>query len=132
MLCYDGCVSKEKVMRSRYIQNRILNYLSDEKRHTISEIANDLEVSYKTVQSHIADLSIDYQIITYYGGVCGGVELLNNNVQLVLTKIEVELIKKGLKSLENDVKTSLLIAKMENYRKEIKNEGWNFYSKGER
>ena len=54
-------------MRSRYIQNRILYYLSDGKRHTISEIAQTLEISYKTVQRHITDLSIDYTTTTTVG-----------------------------------------------------------------
>ena len=109
-------------MRSRYIVNRILYYLSDGKRHTISEIAQTLEISYKTVQRHITDLSIDYQIITYYGGVNGGVELLNECVQIKLSKDEAELIINALECFEDRDECTLLIRKIEKYQKEIKDE----------
>lgn len=71
-------------MRNRYIQNEILAILSDQKRHTIGEIARRIEVSYKTVWRHIQDLSLTFTITTIQGGTFrGGVQCLNKNEILV-------------------------------------------------
>lgn len=64
-------------MRSRYIQNEIIEYLSDHKRHTLSEIAEALEVSKYTVLRHIHDLPNTYMVTTYQGRYGGGVQLLS-------------------------------------------------------
>lgn len=55
-------------MRTRYIQNGILNILSDNKLHTLREISEKLEVSSKTIYNHIKDLSVDYPITSFKGG----------------------------------------------------------------
>lgn len=46
----------------------ILNVLHDGKVHTISEIAEIVEVSYPTVQRHIQSLAYRYPIETFCGG----------------------------------------------------------------
>lgn len=55
-------------MLTRYIQNGILNILSDNKLHTLREISEKLEVSSKTIYNHIKDLSVDYPITSFKGG----------------------------------------------------------------
>ena len=46
----------------------ILNILSDCKVHTMQEIADEVEVSEKTVRRHIQSLSYRYPIETFRGG----------------------------------------------------------------
>ena len=69
---------------------------------------------------------------TYYDGVNDGVELLNDCVQIKLSKEEAELIIRALECFENRVECALLIKKIEKYQKEIKDEKWNHYAKGKR
>ena len=55
-------------MRTRYIQNGIINILSDNRLHTLRAISEKLEVSSKTIYNHIKDLSVDYPITSFKGG----------------------------------------------------------------
>ena len=64
-------------MRSRYIQNGIMNILSDHEFHTLQEIADRLEVHRLTVYRHIQDMTA-YCKITSQGGRYGGYQLLDD------------------------------------------------------
>lgn len=102
-------------MRNKTIQNSILYILLDCKKHTISEIANKVEISYSTAQRHIAELSTLYPILTYVGGRdSGGVQFTNSYkfYEKFFTPNELELILEGLVLLHKDGKdTTSLIKK---------------------
>ena len=101
-------------MRSRYIHNRILAYLSDCKLHTIQEIAEEIEVSYITVFRHIQDIPED-MITTYHGGgrKRGGVQLLQTDkFHQIFDAQEAGLILAGLKELPDSEKRAKLIDKL--------------------
>ena len=89
-------------MRSRYIQNGIMNIMSDRKFHTLQEIADRLEVHRITVYRHIQDLSV-YYTFTSKGGRDGGFRLLGNqwqdNTEEKLTKEEVSVVIMALKAI---------------------------------
>ncbi len=55
-------------LRGSSITADILNVLMDGKVHTMTEIAEVVEVTRKTVQKHIASLSYRYPIETFHGG----------------------------------------------------------------
>ena len=55
-------------MRSSSITADILNVLMDGKVHTTQSIADEVEVSRKTVKRHIQSLSFRYPIETFCGG----------------------------------------------------------------
>ncbi len=101
-------------MRSRYIHNRILAYLSDCKLHTIQEIAEEIEVSYITVFRHIQDIP-EEMITTYHGGgrKRGGVQLLRTDkFHQIFDAQEAGLILEGLKELPDSDKCTKLIEKL--------------------
>ena len=101
-------------MRSRYIQNRILAYLSDCKLHTIQEIAEEVEVSYITVFRHIQDIP-EEMITTYHGGGKhrGGVQLLRTDkLNQIFTVQEVGLLLQGIKGLPESEECSKLMDKL--------------------
>ena len=101
-------------MRSRYIHNRILAYLSDCKLHTIKEIAEEVEVSYITVFRHIQDIPIE-MITTYHGGGRnrGGVQLLKTDkLNQIFDAREVGLLLQGVKELPDSDERSKLIEKL--------------------
>lgn len=113
-------------MRSRYIQNEIIEYLSDHKRHTLSEIAEALEVSKYTVLRHIHDLSNTYMVTAYQGRYGGGGQLLslkgknkwalanNSNERIVLLKKEdTEAILKYLRNCPQNEEVQKIIEKLE-------------------
>ena len=91
-------------MRTRNIQADILDYISDNKIHTLQEIAEAVEVSKKTVYRHIQDLSYRFDISTFKGGIDrGGIRLnpaekLNTNY---LNEDELQLIMSKLESLQD-------------------------------
>lgn len=102
-------------MRSLRVTNDILDVLSDNRRHTIAEIANKIEVSYNTVQRHLADLSIRYPIkITTGGRDSAGVQLEEkcNSINKLLTKDELNLIINALNFLPNDKNVRILKEKL--------------------
>lgn len=82
----------------------ILNILSDCKVHTMQEIANEVEVSEKTIRRHIQSLSYRYPIQTFCGGVNrGGVYLDKDYIHQgkILTTDELQVIAKALTMLQN-------------------------------
>ena len=102
-------------MRSRYIHNRILAYLSDCKLHTIKEIAEEIEVSYITVLRHIQDIS-EEMITTYHGGGKnrGGVQLLRTDkLNQIFDTREVGLFLEGIRGLPESAERSSLMKKLE-------------------
>ena len=101
-------------MRSRYIHNRILAYLSDCKLHTIQEVAEEIEVSYITVFRHIQDIPED-MITTYHGGgrKRGGVQLLRTDkLNQIFDAREVGLLLQGIKELPDSAERSKLMEKL--------------------
>lgn len=107
--------SRRIYMRSRYIHNRILAYLSDCKLHTIKEIAEEIEVSYITVLRHIQDIS-EEMITTYHGGGKnrGGVQLLRTDkLNQIFDTREVGLFLEGIRGLPESAERSSLMKKLE-------------------
>lgn len=81
----------------------ILNILSDNKVHTMTEIAQELEIHRNTVIRHIQSLSYRYPIETFCGGVNrGGVYLPKNYIYQgrTLTNDELQIIGRALKLLQ--------------------------------
>jgi len=86
-------------MRNSDIMSDILNVLSDYQIHTMSEIADKVEVSRQTVHKYIQSLSNHYNIETFVGGINrGGVRLIgkktididylsDDDLQLVITQL---------------------------------------------
>ena len=100
-------------LRSSSITADILNFLSDGKLHTLSEIAEEVEVHKNTVYKHIQSLSYRYPIQTFCGKHNAGVKLDTNYIQQgkILTKDELQLINKALTLLqenESDVNNPVL------------------------
>lgn len=76
----------------------IINILSDCKLHKMQEIADKVEVSEKTVRSHIQSLSYRYPIQTFCGSKNGGVKLDENYLHQgkIRSNDELQLIEKAL------------------------------------
>ena len=91
-------------LRSSSITADILNFLSDGKLHTLSEIAEEVEVHKNTVYKHIQSLSYRYPIQTFCGKHNAGVKLDTNYIQQgkILTKDELQLINKALTLLQEN------------------------------
>ena len=87
--------------RCRDIQYGIISLLMDGKKHTITELATNLNVSYKTISRHLNDLSTYYPLSTYVGGRdSGGVQLKNTFIHTNLFNNEdLSLILEGLTQL---------------------------------
>lgn len=87
-------------MKSRNIQADIFECISDNRVHSMQEIAEKTETSRITVQRHIQSLSYRFNIETFKGGIDrGGVRLIpdenvktnylnENELQLILSKLE--------------------------------------------
>ena len=81
----------------------ILNILSDNKVHTLQEIADEVEISKMTVRRHIQSHSYRYPIETFCGGINrGGVYLDKDYVYQgsTLTNDELQLINNALLLLQ--------------------------------
>lgn len=91
-------------LRSSSITADILNFLSDGKLHSLSEIAKEVEVHRNTVYKHIQSLSYRYPIQTFCGAHNSGVKLDINYIQQgrILTKDELQLINKALILLQKN------------------------------
>ena len=91
-------------LRSSSITADILNFISDGKRHTYQEIADEVEVSYRTVRRHIASLSYRYPIEVSSGGKDkGGGVLLDKkylNQGKIRSRDELQIISKALRLLQ--------------------------------
>lgn len=91
-------------MKARNIQADILQFLSDGKIHSMSEIASEIEVSRRTVLRHIQALSYRLDIQTFKGGVDrGGVRMIIDKKVTVekLDDNELHLIIDKLSSMQN-------------------------------
>ena len=55
-------------MQRLFNQLDVFNILLDYKKHTYQEIATELDVSYKTIQRYISELSLVFPISTLHGG----------------------------------------------------------------
>ena len=92
----------------------ILNILSDGKIHTMQEIADEVEVSEKTVRRHIQSLSYRYPIETFRGGDRrGGVYLDKKYIYQgkIRSRDELQIISQALELLQkssSDVDQELL------------------------
>lgn len=63
-------------MRTRFIQNDIIAYLQDYRKHTMQDLCNELNISRSTCIRHLNDLSMYYNIQTFVGRYNGGVKLV--------------------------------------------------------
>ena len=91
-------------LKASSITADILNILSDGKKHTMGEIAQELEISERTVRRHIQSLSYRYPIETFCGGIeRGGVYLDKKYCDgtRIFTKNQLELIVKALQAYKN-------------------------------
>ncbi len=92
-------------MRSRNIQADIIDFISDNKIHSLNEIANAVEIGKATAFRHIQALSYRYNIQTFHGGIDrGGVRLIAEQKVSVekLTSDDLQLIINALSSLQDD------------------------------
>lgn len=110
----------------------ILNILSDCKVHTMQEIANEVEVSEKTIRRHIQSLSYRYPIQTFCGGVNrGGVYLDKDYIHQgkILTTDELQVIAKALTMLQNseseDVNPDLIKGLISRFTQPTNKENYN-------
>ena len=81
----------------------ILNILSDNKVHTLQEIADEVEISKMTVRRHIQSLSYRYPIETFCGGINRGGVYLDKDYAYqgsTLTIDELQLINNALLLLQ--------------------------------
>ena len=96
----------------------ILNILSDCKVHTMQEIADEVEVSEKTVRRHIQSLSYRYPIETFCGGdKRGGVYLdkkylhqgkIRSRDELQIISQALELLQKSGSEVDQELLSSLI------------------------
>ena len=81
----------------------ILHVLNDGKVHTMQQIADEVEVSERTVRRHIQSLSYRYPIETFVGGdKRGGVFLDKSAIHQgkILSRDELQIISKALRLLQ--------------------------------
>ena len=101
-------------MKKSSITADILNALSDGKVHTMQEIADEVEVSKRTVIRHIQSLSYRYPIETFHGGDRkGGVYLDKKYIYQgkIRSRDELQIISQALELLQkssSDVDQELL------------------------
>lgn len=108
-------------MRSRYIQNDILFYLSDGKPHSSEELAEAIEVSVVTIRRHIKDLSLNYPIVSFVGGVGGGGGYrMLSEIALQLTVEDIEVIVDSLEKTNVEGDKNVLISKLKKYKNNIR------------
>lgn len=103
-------------LKSSSITADILNLLSDCKVHTMKELADEIEVSERTIRRHIQSLSYRYPIQTFCGGINrGGVYLDKSYLYQgkTLTLDELQVINKALALLqeckEQDVNMEIIM-----------------------
>lgn len=118
----------EFVVRSRYLQNGILAFLQDYKKHTMQDICSELEISRSTCLRHLNDLSLHYNIQTYVGRYNGGVRLIGKKkIEVNLNDDELQLVINKLESLQDSdnirfftKSLARLIEKEQHYERKIK------------
>ena len=101
-------------LKSSSITADILNILSDGKKHTMQEIADEIEVNERTVRRHVQSLSYRYPIETFCGGIeKGGVRLDKSCCSgRVFTKNEIEIISKALSLLREKERENVELEKL--------------------
>ena len=90
-------------LRKSSITADILHVLNDGKVHTMTEIAEKVEVHRNTIFRHIQSLSYRYPIETFHGGDNrGGVYLDKPAIHQgkILTRDELQIISKALRLLQ--------------------------------
>ena len=106
-------------LRSSSITADILNFISDGKKHTYQEIADEVEVGYNTVRRHIASLSYRYPIEVSCGGKDkgGGVYLdkkylhqgkIRSRDELQIISQALELLQKSGSEVDQELLGSLI------------------------
>ena len=105
-------------LRKSSITADILNVLHDGKVHTLQEIAEQVEVSKKTVQRHVQSLSYRYPIETFHGGDNkGGVYLdkkylhqgkIRSRDELQIISQALELLQKSGSEVDQELLGSLI------------------------
>lgn len=98
----------------------IINILSDCKLHKMQEIADEVEVSERTVRKHIQSLSYRYPIQTFCGNKNGGVKLDENYLfqGKIRSNDELQIIEQALRLLQKssaDVDQKLLESLINDY-----------------
>lgn len=108
-------------MKSSDVTADILFYLSDGKKHTYSQIAEEVECSISTVKRHIQSLAYKNMNIEILAGRIGGVRLIEQKVSVEkLTSDDLQLIIEQLELLQNsNVRIKSFINKLST-QKEIK------------
>jgi len=90
-------------LRSSSITADILNFISDGKLHKMQDIANEVEVSERTIRRHIQSLSYRYPIEVFVGGRdTGGVRLDTKYIVQgkIITNDKLQLINRALNLLQ--------------------------------
>ena len=107
----------------------ILHVLNDGKVHTMQQIADEVEVSERTVRRHIQSLSYRYPIETFVGGdKRGGVFLDKSAIHQgkILSRDELQIISMALRLLQEseckDVDHELLKKLIKEYQTPEKQE----------
>ena len=89
-------------MKSTYISKDIIAFLQDNKKHTISELCNEVEISRSTALKHLNELSMHYNIQTFVGRYGGGIRLIDKKVDVnYLSDDDLQLIIKQLGLLQD-------------------------------
>lgn len=90
-------------MKSSDVTADILFYLQDGKKHTYSQIAEEVECSISTVKRHIQSLTYKNMNIEILAGRIGGVRLIEQKVSVErLNPDDLQLIISKLLSLQDD------------------------------
>lgn len=89
-------------MKSADVTADILNCLSDGKIHTLQEIADTVECSYKTAQRHVASLSYRYPIESVFGRDKQGMKLDTRYIVngKIITNEKLQILGKALDLLQ--------------------------------
>ena len=116
-------------LRKSSITADILHVLNDGKIHTMQQIADEVEVSERTIRRHIQSLSYRYPIETFKGGdKRGGVFLDKSAIHQgkLLTRDELQIISKALRLLQEsgckDVNQEVLMKLIKEYSEPTKQE----------
>lgn len=82
-------------------QIELLNILSKFKRFNYQELAQEFDISIKTVKKDISELSVNYPIVTYLGKY-GGIEMNKGFIinGYIMKKEYLNLLVEGLKLLQ--------------------------------
>lgn len=90
-------------MKSSDVTADILNYISDGKIHTLSEIASAVECSYSTAQRHVASLAYRYPIEAVFGRDKQGMKLDSKYLfkGKIISNDKLQIIGKALELLQS-------------------------------